>query len=225
MRKINAITFDMDGLLLDTETIALSTFTDACREFSFQPDLHVYFRCIGTTATRTKEILTKGYGENFPFKAISEVWRKKYYEETNNKPVSLKEGAQSLLLFLEKEAMKKVVVTSTRQKNAQNILAKAHILHYFDEIIGGDDVSNGKPHPEIYFTACQKLGEEPVNCLALEDSDNGVLSALNAGLWVIQIPDLVEPSAKMRANGHKIVKSLVEVENILRNSSVYEKLR
>ena len=74
MGNVNAVVFDLDGLLLDTERIALSTFVDSCREFGFDPDLRVYYKCIGTTFSRTKEILTDGYGKTFPLDAISELW-------------------------------------------------------------------------------------------------------------------------------------------------------
>jgi len=91
----------------------------------------------------------------------------------------------------------------------------AGILHLFDFILGGDKVTNPKPHPEIYLNACRKLNEEPVKCLALEDSDNGVRSALGAGLMVIQVPDLVPPSGEVEASGHLIVESLAEVESMI----------
>ena len=121
-----------------------------------------------------------------------------------------------MLRYLEKEGVKKVIVTSTRQESARRWLANTEILHFFHFVLGGDQISNGKPDPEIYLTACHKLDEKPLNCLALEDSGNGVLSAFNAGLVVIQVPDLVQPSADVRALGHRIAKSLVEVEEILR---------
>ncbi|MFC1988858.1 HAD family hydrolase [Chloroflexota bacterium] len=215
--KYKAVIFDMDGLLIDSEKIALSMFVEACRENNFEPDINVYNRCIGGNRSRTREILLEGYGHDFPFEAIDELWRKKMAEESLNKPVPLKIGALPLLHDLEKAAVKKAVVTSTRQESALRILNNAQILHFFDFVLGGDQVSQGKPNPEIYLTACRKLGEEPANCLALEDSDNGVIAAFDAGLIVIQVPDLIEPSEKIKALGHKIVKSLKEVSGLLDN--------
>jgi HAD superfamily hydrolase (TIGR01509 family) len=213
---MKAVFFDLDGLLLDTERIAISTFVGSCREFGFDPDLQVYYKCIGTTFSRVKEILTDGYGETFPLDAIAEVWSKKFYEETSDKPIPLKTGALSLLQYLEKEKFKQAVVTSTDQESARRWLANTGVLHFFDFVVGGDQTSKAKPNPEIYLMACHKLDEKPLNCLALEDSDNGVLSAVNAGLVVIQVPDLVQPSADVRALGHRIAKSLAEVQEILR---------
>jgi HAD superfamily hydrolase (TIGR01509 family) len=216
LKNIRAIIFDMDGLLLDSERIALSTFVDSCREYDFEPDVDIYYKCIGTTASRTKEILLAGYGRDFPFKAVSELWRRKYDEETSDKPIPLKAGALDLLQYLGGKEVKKAVVTSTYQESALKKLANARIAHFFAFVLGGDQILYGKPNPEIYLTACNELNEAPGKCLALEDSDNGVLAAFNAGLSVIQIPDLVEPSATVKALGHKIVKSLIGVEHILR---------
>jgi HAD superfamily hydrolase (TIGR01509 family) len=215
MAKMNAVIFDMDGLLLDTERIALTTFVDSCKAFDFNPDLQVYYQCIGRTLPATRKILKDGYGESFPLDSVLETWSKKHYEETSHKPIPLKAGATNLLRHLEKEGVKKIVVTSTFHQTALRWLGNADILHYFDFVLGGDQVLNGKPNPEIYLTACQRLNEKPSNCLALEDSDNGVLSATDAGLVVIQVPDLIQPSTKIRFLGHRIVKSLNEVETVL----------
>jgi HAD superfamily hydrolase (TIGR01509 family) len=206
----------MDGLLLDSERIALSTFVDSCKEHYFEPNMEAYYRCIGTNALKTREILLEGHGKNFPYEAITKLWTKKYHEEALNKPVPMKEGVWSLLQYLKKEGVKRAVVTSTRKRNALIKLSNAKILHFFDIVLGGDQVLNGKPNPEVYLTVSQKLNEPPTKCLALEDSDNGVLAAYNAGLIVMQIPDLKEPSVEIKALGHIIVKSLVEVERILR---------
>jgi HAD superfamily hydrolase (TIGR01509 family) len=213
--EYKAVIFDMDGLLIDSERIALSTFVAACRKYDFDPDIEVYYKCIGTTRPLTREILLDGYGRDFPFDAISELWGKKYYEETLSKPVPLKAGTLRLLQYLEKEGVKKAVVTSTRQESALRKLSNAQILHFFDFVLGGDQILHGKPNPEIYFTACHKLKEEPSKCLALEDSDNGVMAAFEAGLIVIQVPDLVEPSVDVKALGHEIKKSLTEVGSML----------
>jgi HAD superfamily hydrolase (TIGR01509 family) len=210
VKNLKAVIFDMDGLLLDTERIALSTFIEACRECHFEPDLEIYRQCIGTTYARTAEILISGYGKNFPIDAVSSLWERKFDTETLDKPVPLKEGALNLLQYLEYIGIKKAVVTSTNQANALRRLANAGILKFFRFVLGGDQIAKGKPDPEIYLTACQKLAEDPAMCLALEDSDNGDRSAVEVGLNVIQVPDLKEPSMEVKALGHKIVKSLAE---------------
>ncbi len=213
--KYKAVIFDLDGLLLDSESISLSTFVESCRECDFEPNMEVYYQSIGTNWSKTKEIFLEGYGKNFPYKAITELWLEKYHEEVLGKPVPLKEGALSLLQYLEKEGVKKAVVTSSRKKNALIKLSNAQILSFFDFVLGGDEISKGKPDPEMYLTAAERFNEETAECLAIEDSDNGAVSAFKAGLTVIQVPDLIEPSAKVKALGHEIMESLTEVISML----------
>jgi HAD superfamily hydrolase (TIGR01509 family) len=215
LRDFKAVVFDMDGLLLDTEMIALRAFKEACREQGLNPDLGVYYRCIGTTHARTREILQEGYGPNFPYDIISRTWNQKFTYQVENLPIPRKEGVDDLLKYLEQRAIRRVIVTSTRYPTAVKMLGNAGILGYFEFIIGGDQIQNGKPHPEIYLAACQKLGEIPSDCLALEDSENGVKSATAAGLVVIQVPDLVLPSAEFRSLGHMILRSLNDVQQYL----------
>ena len=219
LNNFDAVIFDMDGLLLDSETIALATFIEACREIGFEPsDMGPYFRCIGTNRATTREILIEGYGDDFPLDTISQIWGEKYHRETLTKPIAKKEGALKLLKYLEGEVVKKAIVTSTRKENALIKLINAELLNYFTFVLGGDEITNGKPHPEMYLTAAEKLGAAPAACLAIEDSDNGVLAAFNAGMVVIQVPDLKPPSDEIRALGHIIAASLIDVEGMLRGS-------
>ena len=220
LNNFDAVVFDMDGLLLDSEAIALATFIEACRECDYEPnDLEPYYQCIGTNWPKATETLINGYGKDFPFDAISEVWGDKYHEETLTKPVPLKDGALDLLRYLEGNGIKKAVVTSSRKENSLIKLTNAGLLRFFEFVLGGNEIANGKPHPEMYLTAAEKLNVVPHKCLAIEDSDNGVLSADGAGMTVIQVPDLKAPSDEVVALGHIIVASLVEVEAMLKQTA------
>jgi HAD superfamily hydrolase (TIGR01509 family) len=214
--KIKAVIFDMDGLLLDSESLSLATFVEACHEHNFEPDLKVYYRCIGTISSRTREILREGYGSEFPLEDITTAWKSKYQEQITQKPIPLKKGAIALLDYLHSLQIPQAIVTSSRSQNAMLKLNKAGIAAYFVFVLGGDQISRGKPDPEIYLTACQKLNLDPAHCLALEDSDNGVRAAGSAGLRVIQVPDMLAPCEEVRRLGHTIVQSLVEVRDLFR---------
>jgi HAD superfamily hydrolase (TIGR01509 family) len=219
LKNIKAVIFDMDGLLLDSESVAMSTFVDSCREFGIEPDIKIYYRCVGTKETELKEILAKGYGPDFPFDAVFTLWGTKFWDAALNKPLPLKAGALELLQYLGKTKFRKAVVTSTRREKAVRMLSNAGLLDFFEFVLCGDEVKNGKPDPEIYLTGCIKLGVQPASCLALEDSNNGVLAAFNAGIKVIQVPDMVEPSERVKALGHRIMRSLFEVEEWLRGEA------
>jgi HAD superfamily hydrolase (TIGR01509 family) len=210
IQNIKAVVFDMDGLLLDSERVILEDFIASCREFGFEPDVNVYYKCIGGNQARTKEIMLAGYGKEFPYDAVNASW----FSKAGKKPIPLKKGVASMLEFLKKRSIRQVVVTSTHRFWATKSLAEAGILPCFEFIMCGDDISKSKPDPEIYIQACKKLDLRPEDCLALEDSDNGVLAAYNAGMQVIQIPDIVPPSDRVRALGHRIMDSLEEVERL-----------
>ena len=220
LNNLKAIIFDMDGLLLDSEAIALTTFIEACKECGYElNDMEPYYKCIGTNWPKATQTLINGYGKDFPFDAISEVWGKKYHGETLTKPVPMKEGALSLLKHLDGKGIRTAVVTSSRKENSVIKLTNAGLLNYFEFVLGGNEIANGKPHPEMYLTAAEKLNVVPDKCLAIEDSDNGVLSADGAGMTVIQVPDLKAPSDEVVALGHIIVASLVEVEAMLKQTA------
>jgi HAD superfamily hydrolase (TIGR01509 family) len=209
--EVKAVVFDMDGLLLDSERIALATFISACRECGFEPDVEVYYRCVGVNEAKTKQILIEGYGDKYPFEKVDKLWHARYEEEAEKRPFPLKPGVKELLEFLERRGIKKACATSTRHASAERKLNNARILRYFDFIIGGDEIVKCKPDPEIYLKACEKLNIIPSECLALEDSDNGVLSAYAAGMQVVQVPDMLQPSDKVKALGHRILGSLDDV--------------
>ncbi len=216
MKIIKAVVFDMDGLLLDTERISLKTFMEACHENRFEPDITIYYRIIGTNSAMTKTILTEGYGPSFPYDAVTTSWREKFNQEAYEKGVPLKPGVWELLSFLEHNRVRMAVVTSSRRDIAIRGLGNTELLKYFEFVLGGDQIDNGKPHPEMYQKACQQLVLLPGECLALEDSDNGVRSAGGAGLQVIQVKDILEPSAEVRALGYPVMDSLMEVQNHLK---------
>ena len=150
MKSYNAVIFDMDGLLLDTERIALKYFIQACRAFDFEPDIDVYVRCIGTNPAATQVILTEGYGPEFPYEAIREVWTENYQKAVRGKPIPLKSGAENLLSHLKQNDTRLAVATSTQQETAIHKLQNAGMLHFFEKVIGGDQVANSKPFASLF---------------------------------------------------------------------------
>ena len=215
MDRFKALIFDMDGLLLDSERIALKTFLAACESAGFVPQSSVYLNCIGCNAEKSREILLNGYGPNFPYEEVMSHWDKNYAEQAFLKKVPLKPGVNNLLASIAAHGLPMAVATSTALDKATLKLKNAHILHYFKFIVAGDQVRQSKPHPEIYLKAAEKLEIRPEHCLALEDSDNGVKAAFAAGMTVFQVPDLVAPADEVKALGHKIINSLQGFETLL----------
>jgi HAD superfamily hydrolase (TIGR01509 family) len=210
-----ALVFDMDGLLLDTERIALDTFDIACRAHGIVVEKEIYYLCIGSTGAATREILQRALGPDFPYEAISNDWSELYRARVSTQAVDLKDGALALLELVRGRRLPIALATSTRTALATTKLRLAGLDGYFSAIIGGDAVARGKPDPEPYLAATTALGVAPDRCWAIEDSDNGVRSAHAAGLYVLQVPDLVQPSAAVRGLGHVIVNSLYDVAALL----------
>lgn len=215
--NISAVLFDMDGLLIDSERIALGAFQTVCKPYPQVDPLSLYLQVLGTNQASTRTILQHALPAPIDVDHFMSQWLALYNRETAN-PVPLMPGVLSLLDYLEQHGIPAAVATSTHTEQAQHKLANSGILHRFVTLTGGDQVANGKPAPDIYLKAATSIGQDPALCLALEDSPNGVRSALAAGTQVIQIPQLVEPDASVRALGHRIVKSLDAVMTELERS-------
>ena len=204
-----AAIFDMDGLLLDTERVCMRIFKEACvtLELPFYED--IYLSIIGRNATGIEQIFRKAYGADY--EQLHNEWRKNYNAVVKHQAIPVKPGVIELLQRLKGKNIPTAVATSTVNDVAKKKLALAGLDQYFDNLTTGCEVSHGKPDPEIYLLAASRLNVDPKQCLAFEDSNNGVRSAFSAGMVTYQIPDLVEPCDEVRAFGHKIRSSMHQV--------------
>ena len=213
----DALIFDMDGLLLDSERVDRAAFAAACRDAGWQsPDMKVYADCIGTTGPDIETILLNGYGPEFPWATIRPIWRQHRLDRLENRPVDAKPGAVELLTYANDAGIPCGLATSTHARLGKSMLVLAGLDRYFSVIVAGDDVQRGKPDPEPYIKAAARLGVHPGRCWALEDSANGVRSASAAGCHVFQVPDLVVPTPELRQLGHDVVETLHDVLELLR---------
>ncbi|MEX3070371.1 HAD family hydrolase [Vibrio alginolyticus] len=210
-----AAIFDMDGLLLDTERVCMRVFQEACevQKLPFYED--VYLSIIGRNAAGIEAIFRKAYGNELD--RLHQEWRTRYNAVVMHEAIPVKNGVVELLEWLKEQNLPTAVATSTAKEVAKIKLELAGLSKYFDNITTGCEVSNGKPDPEIYLLAANRLNIEPTKCLAFEDSNNGVKAAVAANMPTFQIPDLVEPCEEVRQFGHTIVPSLHDVLSELKN--------
>lgn len=206
----DAVIFDMDGLLLDTERISLAAYRETCAEFDLAFDQTLYDSLIGCNMVHIEQLLTDKI-EDFPGDPFMKMWQQIYHDEAVLKPVPVKEGVREFLDYLALENIPCAVATSTGYEKAKQKLKNAELLDFFKDLSTGDQVQYSKPHPEIYLKAARKIGFMPTECLAIEDSDNGVRAAHGAEMLVFQIPDLITPSEDVRKLGHSIVDSMKDV--------------
>ena len=139
------------------------------------------------------------------------AWHVAYDAIVAREGIALKPGLLDLLEWLEAEGIPKAVATSTRRDRALAKLELTSLAPRFVALVGGDEVARGKPAPDIFLAAAQRLGEPAPRCLVLEDSEPGVRAALAAGMTPIMVPDLHAPSADLAALTPLVLASLAEV--------------
>lgn len=210
----DAIIFDMDGLMIDSERVSLACWSQAADEFGLGLDETVFLRMVGLGDRDTHALLRAQGVEDSVIEAVAARCHD-LYEELTQTGLPLRPGILELLELLKAHAIPRAVATTTRQPRANRKLSAAGLLPYFDAVITSGDVARPKPAPDIYLLAAQRLGQVPERCLALEDSPAGTRAALAAGMTVIQVPDLVYPDEELRAFGHRIVGSLLDAHALL----------
>lgn len=214
---IGAVIFDMDGVLLDSESVYEKAWRFAAEKMDLDDIDSVHKKCLGVSEKKVFELMNETYGKNFDaveFWKVTSDWSVEFMKK-NGTP--LKNGAKEILIFLKQNKIKIGLATSSEKSFAENLLRMAGLLDFFDEIVFGDEVKKSKPEPDIYLAARKKLGVNAENCFAVEDSPNGVLSAVNAGLKCVMIPDRIPADEKMKNTAWKIFDSLYELKNIFEN--------
>jgi HAD superfamily hydrolase (TIGR01509 family) len=187
--QISLIIFDMDGLMFETETLAIQTWTKAGRTVGIEISEQIVLESIGLDIHGAEKVFKKYFGDNFPYYQLRDLrlaYTENYIEENG---VPVKKGLYKLLKFLNETSLSKAVATSTERERAEKLLEIANIKDEFDVIICGDDVLKGKPEPDIFLEAARKLNCKTDECLVLEDSLNGILAASKANMRSIFVSD------------------------------------
>jgi HAD superfamily hydrolase (TIGR01509 family) len=206
--KYKAAIFDIDGLMLDTEIVSYRGWKQACEEFGYILDDDTYHKVIGLIVPDMKPIFEKAFGPGFPLQDADRKRLKYMYEYFEKYGVTFKPGLQELLDFIDGYGLKKAVATSSSRESAMKKLTIGGLVKKFEAIVTGDDVSRGKPAPDIFLAACEKLKIRPQQCLVFEDSENGVLAAHNADMSVIMVPDVKRPTKQVAAFSLKVFDTL-----------------
>lgn len=208
---VKAVIFDLDGLLIDSEVISYKIYQEILSQYGYEFSKIEYAQNYsGKTETKNINYLIRKY--NLPFSIEKGLEMVLKIESTFlEKGVSLKRGAKELLAYLKKNNYKTAIASSSIQDRAMSILKQHNLTNYFDEFVFGHEVENGKPSPDIFLKACEKLSEEPYDCLILEDSEAGIQAGFSANIPVICIPDMKKPEASYLEKVEKVFNSLDEV--------------
>ncbi|ADU22276.1 HAD family hydrolase [Ruminococcus albus] len=219
LNNIDGIVFDMDGVIFDTESVCMKCWLTVGERYGLE-NVEYYVRlCTGRNEIETERIVTEAYGDKHDIKQLrAEVNTE--VRNTLNKGVPLKPGAREVLEWLHESGVKVGLASSTRYDIIVSEMTEVGLLHCFDVIIGGDMIVKSKPEPDIYLAACKKLGIDPKNTLAVEDSRNGILSASAAGMIPILIPDLIEPDEVMLNKAYVKFDNLMQFKDKMLNTGI-----
>ena len=208
---MKAAIFDMDGLMLDTEPLYQQARQNVAKELGYELKDSFYLSLIGRNHIEIESLIIEYFGSNFPMPHFQHLWQSRWKNQVEAFGINRKRGLTELLAWLESLKIPVAVATSSDFDYATLSLKSAGLGSEFEHIVTGDQIANGKPAPDIYLEAADRLKVAPENCIAFEDSEAGVMSASSAGMRVYLVPDLKVPSVATRSRAYSVADSLIEV--------------
>jgi HAD superfamily hydrolase (TIGR01509 family) len=209
-RTIEAVLFDMDGLLVDTESLYGNAVAGEAAARGNPMQSSLLLKMPGLPERACDELARIHFGQEVDISDYSAGVTRRVMESVKA-GVALKAGVIELLDLLDHKHLPRAIVTSSSQNTVESYLESTGILPRFDAVIACDDYISGKPHPEPFLRAAEVLGKDPAGCLVLEDSYNGVRAAHAAGMITVMVPDLLDATDEMRQLCHAIAESLHDV--------------
>lgn len=214
--KIRGLIFDMDGLMIDTERWLHRYWCQAAREYGFPLQMEDVLQIRSLSAELASAKLKLILGDTFDYDTVKARRKQLMAEHVEKCGVEEKKGLGVLLDYAKAHGYKLAVATATDLERTTQYLTSIGKIAYFDTLVCGGMVTHGKPAPDIYLEAARQLGLPPEECVALEDSPNGILSAFRAGCKPIMVPDLDEPDQETRKRLFGLATDLEQVIDLLK---------
>lgn len=214
MMRFDAVVFDMDGVIFDSERVLTDIWGEVGAERGYPDMAEAILTCIGITAESSKKILTERYGADFDYEGMSRTAYSRFLTEYADR-MPVKPYVREFLAHIKAEGKGIALATSTAENIARQELTAAGLINFFDVIVCGNMVSRSKPAPDIFLLACERLGVKPENAYGMEDSHNGIRALHAAGLHGVMIPDMLPVTEEMRDLAEHIVPTLREADELL----------
>lgn len=208
---IDAVVFDMDGLLIDSELITFQLYKEVCSKYGNSFDMAYYATLLGRNAAHIESSLAKYLGSSNKAVDVMKEVHESIETRIKESGIPLKKGVKELLEFLKGYGIKMAVATSSSRSRAVAVLGKCDLLDFFEVIVCGDEVKQSKPDPEIFLKAVEAVGGKPSNTIVIEDSESGIIGAHQGGMKCINVPDLKAPSDIVIEKADYIAEDLIDV--------------
>ena len=213
-----AVIFDLDGTVLDTEKLLVKYWYMAANEFGFPMEREHALQLRSLARKYAEPLLKEWFGESCDYMTLRNRRMELMTAHINKYGLETKGGIKELLVYLGENGYKRAVATATDLNRAGGYLKDVGLYDYFDCIISAHQVQNGKPKPDVYLYAVSQLGLQPDECIAVEDSPNGVISASDAGCRTIMVPDLTEPDNELKKRIYAVCHSVADIIEILKRN-------
>lgn len=208
---LKLVIFDMDGVILDSERVANLAWFQVSEKYDLGLNIEKLKEIKGGTAGRTLEVLSKQVGKTLAEKIMEEKKEIQMSIIKKENGIKLKEGVVELLKYIKEKGLKCIVATSTTKERAEKQLKETGVYGYFDNLVYGDEIKNGKPDPEIFLKTCEKIGVSPIEAVVIEDSVLGATAANRAGIKCFVVEDTMKFSVEENRLATRKYTSLLEV--------------
>ena len=216
MNKIDTILLDIDGTLIDSEKYTISSKIIEGKKYGYDIEEEIVINTLGMSRNISENYFKSIYGDKFPYEELR-IKRYDYiFEALENNKLEYKKGAIELINYLEENNYKFALVSSSGNKLIDKYKKHLRLFEKFSVIITGDDIKNGKPNPDGFLLAMNKLNSSPEKCLVIEDSKNGILAAKNANMKSVFIQDYVKVNEEIKNNSTYILSDLIDVITLLK---------
>lgn len=208
---IKAVLFDLDGVLIDTEILSFQAYQRLLERWQQTMSLEQYLEFYsGKTERANIETLLRQYPIEM---SADELFELSLAQEAENldQGVELKKGVHEAFAWLKENNIQTALVTSSIYGRAMELLKDHGLDTAFDCAVTSEDVTHSKPDPQIYRKALEKMNLRPEEAVVIEDSENGILSGVGAGIRVVCIPDMKAPSPTILAKAAGVLNSLEEL--------------
>ena len=213
--RISAVILDLDGTLIDSESVSKQSWEQAAKDFGFEFSFSLYSKIAGGTIKSARKKIEHHTQGQVDMDLFMNHARDIYLETLETNGIEVMDGAIELLEFLDRSNIKSTVATSTERRYVDRKMVLSGLIGRIDVTVTGDEVENGKPAPDIFLKSSRIISVPADQCIVIEDAQAGIEGAYSAGMTPIMVPGTVSPSQQVRALAYAVVPTLHEVCSIL----------